>query len=65
MVTLYHHPFCPHSRFVRLALGEFGVEPILIEERPWERRREFLLLNAEGATPVYVDERGRACRAPT
>jgi len=21
MVTLYHHPFCPHSRFVRLALA--------------------------------------------
>ena len=24
MLTLYHHPFCPHSRFVRLALGEMG-----------------------------------------
>ena len=21
MLTLFHHPFCPHSRFVRLALG--------------------------------------------
>jgi glutathione S-transferase len=57
MVTLHHHPFCPHSRFVRLALGEYGIEPILIEERPWERRREFLLLNAEGATPVYVEDK--------
>jgi glutathione S-transferase len=56
MVTLYHHPFCPHSRFVRLALGEYGIEPILIEERPWERRRDFLVLNAEGATPVYVEK---------
>ena len=56
MITLYHHPFCPHSRFVRLALGEFGIEPMLIEERPWERRRDFLLLNAEGATPVMVDD---------
>jgi glutathione S-transferase len=56
MITLYHHPFCPHSRFVRLALGEFGIEPTLIEERPWERRRDFLLLNAEGATPVMVDD---------
>ncbi len=56
MITLYHHPFCPHSRFVRLALAEFGIEPELIEERPWERRREFLLLNAEGATPVMAEE---------
>jgi glutathione S-transferase len=55
MITLYHHPFCPHSRFVRLALAEFGIEPELIEERSWERRREFLLLNAEGATPVLIE----------
>jgi glutathione S-transferase len=56
MITLYHHPFCPHSRFVRLVLGEYGLEPDLIEERVWERRREFLLLSAEGATPVMVEE---------
>ncbi len=56
MITLYHHPFCPHSRFIRLALGEFGIEPALIEERPWERRREFLLLSAEGVTPVMAED---------
>jgi glutathione S-transferase len=56
MISLHHHPFCPHSRFIRLALAEFGLEPTLLEERPWERRREFLLLNPEGATPVLVDE---------
>jgi glutathione S-transferase len=58
MITLYHHPFCPHSRFVRLALGETGIEPKLIEERPWERRQEFLLMAAEGATPVAIDDNG-------
>jgi glutathione S-transferase len=42
---------------VRLALAEYGLEPELIEERPWERRRDFLLLSAEGATPVLVDDR--------
>ena len=26
MITLFHHPFCPHSRFVRLVLGEFGLD---------------------------------------
>ena len=51
MITLYHHPFCPHSRFVRLALAEMGIEPKLVEERAWERRREFLVMAAEGATP--------------
>ena len=44
MLTLFHHPFCPHSRFVRLALGEFGDTPRLVEERVWERREEFLAL---------------------
>ena len=58
MITLYHHAFCPHSRFVRLALGEMGIEPKLVEERSWERRREFLLMAAEGATPVAIDENG-------
>ena len=26
MLTLFHHPFCPHSRFIRLAVAEHGVE---------------------------------------
>jgi glutathione S-transferase len=56
MVTLYHHPFCPHSRFVRLVLGEMGIEARLIEEKCWERRREFLLLAAEGVTLVLVED---------
>ena len=55
MVTLHHHPFCPHSRFVRLVLGEFGIEAELIEENTWERRRDFLRLTADGATPVLVE----------
>jgi glutathione S-transferase len=56
MLTLFHHAFCPHSRFVRLALGELGLAADPIEERVWERREEFLVLNPAGATPVLVDE---------
>jgi glutathione S-transferase len=56
MLTLFHHPFCPHSRFVRLALGEYGIPVRLAEERPWERREEFLLLNPACTTPVLVEE---------
>jgi glutathione S-transferase len=54
MLTLFHHPLCPHSRYVRLILGEYGIEARPVEERFWERREEFLLLNPAGATPVLV-----------
>jgi glutathione S-transferase len=56
MLTLFHHPVCPHSRFVRLALGEYGVDAHLAEERAWERREDFILLNPAGTTPVLVEE---------
>jgi glutathione S-transferase len=56
MLTLFHHPLCPHSRFVRLALGEYRLEVRLIEERTWERRADFLAINPAGTTPVLLDE---------
>src|ERR1700752_1949706 len=56
MSTLFHHPFCPHSRFVRLVLNEYGVATRLSEERTWERRRDFLAINPAGTTPVLVEE---------
>ena len=56
MLTLFHHPFCPHSRFVRLSLDELSLAPRLVEERPWERRAEFLKLNPAGTTPVLLEE---------
>jgi glutathione S-transferase len=54
MFTLYHHPFCPHSRFIRLAIGEHGLNLRLVEERPWERREAFLAMNPAGTTPVLI-----------
>jgi glutathione S-transferase len=56
MLTLFHHPFCPHSRFVRLVLEELGLPVRLVEERVWERREEFLRLSPAGTTPVLVEE---------
>src|ERR1700736_5220355 len=56
MFTLFHHSFCPHSRFIRLALGEHGLDLRLVEERVWERREGFLALNPAGTTPVLVSE---------
>ncbi|KAB1076132.1 glutathione S-transferase family protein [Methylobacterium planeticum] len=60
MATLHHSPFCPQSRFIRLVLAEMGMEPILVEERAWERRDAFLLLNPAGVTPVLVEQSGLA-----
>jgi glutathione S-transferase len=56
MAVLHHHPLCPRSRFVRLILAEIGLEAELVEERPWDRRDGFLLLNPAGTTPVLVEE---------
>jgi len=54
MFTLFHHSFCPRSRFVRLALGEHGLDVRMVEERVWERREAFLTLNPAGTTPVLT-----------
>ena len=56
MYTLFHHPFCPHSRFIRLVLGEHGLDLRLVEERAWERREAFLALNPAATTPVLIAE---------
>src|ERR1051325_11056614 len=56
MLTIFHHPFCPHSRYIRLALAEYGLEYRTIEERVWERRQEFLIMNPAATTPVLVAE---------
>uniref|UniRef100_Q07UC2 Glutathione S-transferase n=1 Tax=Rhodopseudomonas palustris (strain BisA53) TaxID=316055 RepID=Q07UC2_RHOP5 len=56
MYTLFHHPFCPLSRFARLAVGEHGLDLRLVEERPWERRAAFMTLNPAGTTPVLIAE---------
>ena len=56
MIALIHQSFCPHSRFARLALGEYALGVELVEERPWERRRDFLALTPEGITPVLLED---------
>jgi glutathione S-transferase len=59
MATLLHYPLCAFSRSVRLALAECGIEVELVEERPWEWRRDFIELNPAGTLPVLVtDEEG-------
>lgn len=60
MITLLHFPLSVTSRFVRLILGECEVTPDLVEERVWERREEFLILNPAGTLPVLIEDGGAA-----
>jgi glutathione S-transferase len=58
MIRLFHYPLSVQSRFVRLVLGECEAVPELVEERVWERRQEFLLLNPAGTVPVLIENDG-------
>lgn len=55
-MQLVHYPLCPHSRFVRLVLAEYGLATELVDEPVWERREAFLALNPAGVTPVLIDK---------
>ncbi|MCC6949283.1 MAG: glutathione S-transferase family protein [Bradyrhizobiaceae bacterium] len=55
-MQLIHHRLCPHSRFIRVALAEYGIAPELVDEPVWERREEFLAVNPAGTTPVLIDD---------
>lgn len=58
MNRLYHLPLSPFCRKVRLVLAEKKVEVDLVEERPWERRLDFLRMNPAGMVPVLVTSGG-------
>jgi len=53
-MQLYQFALCPHSRFVRLVLGEYGIPFEALDEPVWKRRPEFLAINPAGTTPVLV-----------
>lgn len=58
MLTLYHLALSPFSRKVRVALREKNLDFQLKVEKVWERRPEFLAMNAAGTVPVLVEEDG-------
>ena len=49
---LYHFPFSPFCRKVRLVLAEKKMEVDAVEEKYWEQRQEFLQMNPAGKVPV-------------
>ena len=55
MLKLIHHPMSGPSRYVRLLFGEYGLAANFAEEKPWQRRHEFLTLNPAGTLPVLID----------
>ncbi|WP_417671676.1 glutathione S-transferase family protein [Roseibium sp.] len=64
MLTLYHHPFSPSSRFIRLILREYGADYQEHTINPWERPTELLQLNPAGTVPVLVENEGPALCGP-
>jgi glutathione S-transferase len=60
MPKLHHFTLDPYGRRLRLALAEYGVEPQLVEERPWQPSQHLLHLNPSGLSPVYVEDAGFA-----
>lgn len=59
MRRLYHLPFDPLSRKVRLLLAEKKLEFTCQLEPVWERRDTFLALNPACAVPVLVEPEGK------
>lgn len=65
MLKLFHHPFNPSSRFVRLLLAEHEAKVELVLEKAWERREAFLVLNPAGTVPVLVENDGPPIVGPS
>ncbi len=59
MHTLYHHTMSASSRYIRLILAEYSQNVRLLEEKPWERRMEFLQINPAGTLPVLMVGEGQ------
>jgi glutathione S-transferase len=64
MPALHQFSFCPHSRFVRLIMGELAMDVEAIERSPFGREREFLAINPAGALPVLVEHDGQVVPGP-
>lgn len=56
MPVLYHHALSAASRYIRLQLGEYGLEADLKEVQPLVRDEALLALNPAGTLPILVDD---------
>jgi glutathione S-transferase len=60
MYKLYHHPFCPFSRKIRVLLREVRAEYTSHEVKFWLPDEELLQLNPSGGVPILIDDDGNA-----
>jgi glutathione S-transferase len=58
MRILYHLPLSAFARKIRIVLKEKNLEFTLQAEKVWERRPEFMALNAAGEVPVLIEPEG-------
>ena len=58
MRVLYHMPLSPYARKVRLVLSEKRLPFELKIEKVWERRPDYLEMNAAGTVPTLVEDNG-------
>ena len=56
MLTLFHFPLSMPSRYIRLVFGEYGEQIVLVEEKPWAKRPEFVAVNPAGTLPLLIAE---------
>lgn len=60
MPRLTHYPLCPHSRSIRLALGELQLDFETVYEEPWAWKPSFLAITPSGVLPVLELEQSQA-----
>jgi glutathione S-transferase len=61
MTKLLHFTLDPVARRLRLALAEYGVADLALqEERPWQPSAQLIDLNPTGLPPVLVEDSGFA-----
>ncbi len=59
MYKLYQIPLSPFCRKIRLCLAEKRLDFELVEERPWERRLDYLRQNPSGKVPMLKSDKLR------
>lgn len=58
MALLYHYPLSAPARFIRILLSEKRCSVSFFEEKDWDPRPEFLMLNPAGEVPVLIMDGG-------
>lgn len=55
-LTLFQHRLDPACRFVRLMLGEYGIDPRLEDVSPWRREARLIDIDPTATLPLLIEE---------